>query len=85
MDAQSPMLLTDRVTTPTLVMHSEQDLRCPLSQALRYYTQLKQDGVAAELLVFPGENHELSRRARPGTGGSGSRRSWTWWARYLPV
>ena len=30
MDAQSPMLLTDRVTTPTLVIHSELDLRCPL-------------------------------------------------------
>ena len=65
MDAQSPTLLADRVTTPTLVLHSEQDLRCPLAQALRYYTELKLAGVETELLVFPGENHELSRSGRP--------------------
>lgn len=74
MDAQSPMLLTDRVTTPTFVIHSEQDLRCPLSQGLRYYAQLKQSGCDAELLVFPGENHELSDREPRGIAGSASRR-----------
>lgn len=85
MDAQSPMLLTDRVTTPTLVIHSELDLRCPLSQALRYYTQLKQGGVAAELLVFPGETHELSRSGTPWHRRQRFEAILTWWARYLPV
>ncbi|MFT4216162.1 MAG: prolyl oligopeptidase family serine peptidase [Micropruina sp.] len=85
MDAQSPMLLTDRVTTPTFVVHSEQDLRCPLSQALRYYTQLKQGGVDAELLVFPGENHELSRSGTPWHRRQRFEAILDWWARHLPV
>ncbi|WP_157593530.1 S9 family peptidase, partial [Sedimentibacter sp. B4] len=54
MDAQSPLLKVDRVRTPTLVIHSEQDLRCPLATAKRYYTELKLNGVETQLLVFPG-------------------------------
>lgn len=84
MDAQSPMLLTDEVTTPTFVIHSEQDLRCPLSQALRYYTQLKQGGVDAELLVFPGENHELSRSGTPWHRRQRFEAILDWWKRHLP-
>ncbi len=85
MDAQSPMLLTGQVRTPTFVIHSEDDLRCPLSQALRYYTQLKQDGVEAELLVFPGENHELSRSGTPWHRRQRFEAILNWWARHLPV
>jgi len=84
MDAQSPMLLVDRVRTPTLVLHSEEDLRCPLSQALRYYTELKLAGVETELLVFPGENHELSRSGTPVHRAQRFEAVLDWWARYLP-
>ena len=63
--AQSPQAVVGSVTTPTLVMHSEDDLRCPLSQAERYYAALKRQGTPTELVVFPGENHELSRSGRP--------------------
>lgn len=62
---QSPQEVAHRVTTPTLVIHSEQDLRCPLSQAETYYATLKLQGTEAEFLIFPGENHELSRAGRP--------------------
>ncbi len=85
MDAQSPLLLADRVTTPTLVLHSEDDLRCPIAQALRYYTELKLAGVAAELLVFPGETHELSRSGRPWHRRQRFEAILDWWRRYLPV
>jgi dipeptidyl aminopeptidase/acylaminoacyl peptidase len=85
MDAQSPTLLTGQVTTPTLVLHSEDDLRCPISQALRYYTELKLAGVEAELLVFPGENHELSRSGRPWHRRQRFEAILDWWRRYLPV
>ena len=85
MDAQSPTLLSDQVTTPTLVIHSELDLRCPLPQALRYYTQLKQGGVDAELLVFPGENHELSRSGTPWHRRQRFEAILDWWSRHLPV
>ncbi|MCW3156980.1 S9 family peptidase [Micropruina sonneratiae] len=85
MNAQSPTLLTDAVTTPTFVIHSEQDLRCPLSQALRYYTELKLAGVVAELLVFPGENHELSRSGTPWHRRQRFEAILDWWSRHLPV
>ena len=62
---QSPQEVAHLVTTPTFVIHSEQDLRCPLAQAETYYATLKMQGVDAELLIFPGENHELSRAGRP--------------------
>ncbi|MCU1439453.1 MAG: hypothetical protein JWP85_450 [Rhodoglobus sp.] len=63
--AQSPQAVVRQVKTPTLVIHSEDDLRCPLGQAENWYTCVKLNGVEAELLVFPGENHELSRSGRP--------------------
>lgn len=85
MDAQSPMHLTEQVTTPTLVLHSEDDLRCPLSQALRYYTQLKLAGCEAEMLVFPGEDHELSRSGTPWHRRQRLEAILDWWARHLPV
>jgi dipeptidyl aminopeptidase/acylaminoacyl peptidase len=62
---QSPFAHVSGVRTPTLVIHSEQDYRCPLEQGTRYYTSLRRQGVEAEMLVFPGENHELTRSGRP--------------------
>ena len=59
------MAVVGEVRTPTLVMHSELDFRCPLEQATRYYAALKRNGVEAEMLIFPGENHELSRAGKP--------------------
>ena len=82
---QSPMLLTERVRTPTFVVHSEHDLRCPLSQALRYYALLKASGVDTELLVFPGETHELSRSGTPWHRRQRFDAMLAWWAKHLPV
>lgn len=65
MRAQSPQQVVSAVRTPTLVIHSEDDLRTPLGQAETYWTALKLNGVDTELLIFPGENHELSRSGRP--------------------
>src|SRR5699024_3702761 len=38
---QSPLAHADQVGTPTLVMHSELDFRCPLEQAQQYYAALQ--------------------------------------------
>ena len=83
--AQSPMAVVDRVRTPTLVIHSEADHRCPLEQATRYYSALTRQGVAAELLVFPGEDHELTRTGQPRHRVERFDAVLDWWARYLPV
>lgn len=83
--AQSPQAVAGQVTTPTLVLHSEQDLRCPLSQAERYYATLKRGGVDVELVVFPGEDHELSRSGRPRHRLERFDVVLDWWQRKLPV
>ncbi|MFI5086070.1 MAG: S9 family peptidase [Actinomycetales bacterium] len=82
---QSPMAVVDQVRTPTLVIHSEEDLRCPIEQGQRYYAALKARDVPAELLIFPGENHELSRAGRPLHRKSRFDHILRWWARYLPT
>ncbi len=82
---QSPMAVVGQVTTPTLVIHSELDLRCPLEQATRYYSALKRQGTPAELLVFPGENHELTRSGQPRHRVERFAAVRDWWARHLPV
>ncbi|MHC5796527.1 S9 family peptidase [Lacisediminihabitans sp. FW035] len=84
MREQSPQALVGQVTTPTLVIHSEDDLRCPLSQGERYYAALKRNGVETELLIFPGENHELSRSGRPRHRLERFEAVLDWWARHLP-
>lgn len=82
---QSPMAVVGQVTTPTLVLHSELDFRCPLEQATRYYSALKRQGTEAELLVFPGENHELTRSGQPRHRVQRFDAVLDWWKRHLPI
>ena len=83
--AQSPMACVDAVRTPTFVVHSEEDLRCPVEQAQRYYTALKLRGVPVQMLLFPGENHELSRSGTPWHRRRRFEHLLDWWARWLPT
>lgn len=62
---QSPLRYADKVTTPTLFLHSDEDYRCPLSGGLQMFTALCVHGVPARICVFKGENHELSRSGKP--------------------
>ena len=64
-EAASPLLLADRIRTPTLLVHGEADSRVPVSQAHELFTALLRHGVPAELVVFPGGGHGFSRRGRP--------------------
>ncbi len=60
----SPMTHLIHAKTPTLVIHSENDLRCPIEQGEQVYVQLKLQGVDTELVRFPQESHGLSRGGR---------------------
>ncbi len=61
----SPLKYVDNVTTPVLVMHSENDMRCPIEQGEQFYVALKKRKMNVEMVRFPGSNHELSRSGRP--------------------
>ncbi|WP_424949726.1 prolyl oligopeptidase family serine peptidase [Deinococcus sp.] len=61
----SPLKYVERVTTPTLIIHSLEDLRCPVEQAEQWFAGLQLHGVESRFVRFPEENHELSRSGRP--------------------
>jgi dipeptidyl aminopeptidase/acylaminoacyl peptidase len=83
--AQSAMAGATGITTPTLVIHSEHDWRCPVEQGMRLFVELKRRGVPTELLLFPGEGHELSRSGRPRHRLARFEHVLRWWARWLPT
>ena len=59
----SPSWRYGNITTPTLVLHGERDLRVPIDQGRQLYGVLRARGVESRLVVFPGENHwVLGRR-----------------------
>lgn len=62
---RSPMRHAPKVNTPLLLVHSDQDYRCPLEQAEQFFVALKRLGKTVEFVKFTGENHELSRSGKP--------------------
>ncbi len=61
----SPLKYADRVKTPTLFIHSEEDYRCPLAEGLQMMQAVALQGVETRMCLFHGENHELSRSGKP--------------------
>lgn len=47
--------------TPMLVITSEKDFRIPYTQGLAAFTALQRKGVPSELLIFPDENHWVTK------------------------
>ncbi|MUV58616.1 S9 family peptidase, partial [Halogeometricum sp. CBA1124] len=63
---QSPVAYADDVTTPTLVMHADDDFRVPVNNGEMFYLFMKKNGVETRLVRYPREGHELSRSGEPG-------------------
>lgn len=80
---QSPLSGADGITAPMLIVHSEQDWRCPVEQAQRLFVALKSRGVETEMLLFPGEGHELSRSGLPSHRVARFEAILDWWSRHL--
>jgi dipeptidyl aminopeptidase/acylaminoacyl peptidase len=81
--AQSPLTYVDQIRTPMLLIHSEHDWRCPIEQAQRLFVALKQRRVEVELLLFPGEGHELTRSGLPSHRVARFEAVLDWWRRHL--
>ena len=81
--AQSPLTYAEKITTPLLVIHSEHDWRCPIEQGQRMFVSLKRRGAEVELLLFPGEGHEMSRSGLPSHRIARFEAILDWWGRYL--
>ena len=61
----SPLKYASKVSTPILFIHSDEDYRCPLEQGVQFFTAIRSRGVEAKMVIFHGENHELSRGGKP--------------------
>ena len=62
---RSPLKYAKNVKTPILILHSENDHRVPLEQAEQWFRALRHYGAPAEFVIFPRENHNLTRTGEP--------------------
>ena len=56
----SPMTYVDRVKTPILITHGENDRRVAIAQAEEYYRALKSRGVEVRFVRYPREGHGIT-------------------------
>jgi acylaminoacyl-peptidase len=62
---RSPLKYARNVKTPTLILHSDNDFRVPIEQGEQWFRALRHFGVITEIVMFPRENHNLTRTGEP--------------------
>jgi dipeptidyl aminopeptidase/acylaminoacyl peptidase len=53
----SALTFADNIATPLLLLHSENDLRCPFSESLQLFVALRKRKHTVELVRYPGASH----------------------------
>ena len=61
----SPLKYANHATTPTLFIHSDEDYRCPMAEGMQMMQALLHNHIESKMVLFHGENHELSRTGKP--------------------
>lgn len=61
----SPLKHVANITAPLLIIHSENDYRCPMEQAEQLFIALKRLRREVEFVRFANESHGLSRHGAP--------------------
>jgi dipeptidyl aminopeptidase/acylaminoacyl peptidase len=59
MREHSPLTYAAKVRTPTLILHSLNDRRCPVAMGKMFYRALKKTGVETEMVIYPDEGHGI--------------------------
>jgi dipeptidyl aminopeptidase/acylaminoacyl peptidase len=80
---RSPLTHVAKIHTPLLILHAEDDLRCPVDQGEQLFVALKLLGRETTFVRFPGENHEMSRSGKPRHRLERFAHILTWFGRYL--
>ncbi len=62
---RSPLSHAARISTPLLLLHAAEDLRCPFSESLQLFTALRKRRQIVELVRYPHTSHLMDR---PGIG-----------------
>lgn len=81
---KSPLAHANHVQAPLLIMHGEQDFRCPVGQADQWYTALKRLGKTTRLIRYPGSNHSFLKIGKPSFRIDALQRINGWLNEYLP-
>jgi dipeptidyl aminopeptidase/acylaminoacyl peptidase len=76
----SPIIYAARVTTPTLILHGENDPAVPVAQAYAFYRALCERHVPVELVVYPREGHGVREKAH---GLDANKRVLRWLEQYV--
>ncbi len=80
---RSPLKYADKCVTPTLFIQGDEDYRCFEACAFQMFTALKYHKCPAKLVLFHGENHDLSRSGRPKHRVRRLREICNWFTQYL--
>jgi dipeptidyl aminopeptidase/acylaminoacyl peptidase len=80
---RSPLTYVKRITTPLLIIHGEDDLRCPIEQAEQLFVALKKLRKEVRFVRFPQEHHEMTRSGKPRHRLERFRIILEWFDRYL--
>jgi len=76
----SPLFHADRIKTPTLFLGGDKDFDIPIAGSEQMYQALRTLGVPTQLIVYPGQFHELTR---PSYIRDRLQRYLAWYERYL--
>lgn len=79
----SPLKYAANVETPLLILHSENDYRCPIEQGQQLYITLKAMGKETSFVRFPQSDHNLSRVGLPNLRQIRLDQITSWFAKYI--
>jgi acylaminoacyl-peptidase len=81
---QSPIAYFKGVTTPTLIIHSEGDLRCNIEQSEQVFSALQTQNVPSRFVRYPREtSHGMSRNGPVDLKIHRLKEIVTWWSQWL--
>lgn len=82
---RSLVVYADRIEVPFLILHGVRDMRCPVEGAHQLYTAVKDThpDLPVRLVVFPGENHEITMAGPMETRIRHYEENLAWFARHL--
>ncbi len=81
---QSPIAYFESVKTPTLIIHSEGDLRCNIEQGEQVFTALQQQGIESRFVRYPtSTSHGMSRGGPPDLRLHRLGEITKWWSKHL--
>ena len=81
--AHSPSTFAHRARTPTLIIHGEEDERCPIGQGEQMFVALLRAGCEVEFARYPGGAHGFIGSGPPEHRADFLARTLAWFKRYL--